>query len=140
MDDFEYDPRFFDVPTVKDTGNGQPPMVDMGADEFYVHIWAVGAFSPGTLLTLRIAGVPGDWPVAFFIGSDTWNPPLVWWPYGLWYIKGPMIGPFMMGTIPANGIVTLSGTIPNSPPGPFTAYIHGLVGMISTNLCVINIK
>jgi len=32
--DFEGDARKIDVPTVADTGNGTPPLVDMGADEY----------------------------------------------------------------------------------------------------------
>jgi len=32
--DFEGDARKIDAPTVADTGNGTPPIVDMGADEY----------------------------------------------------------------------------------------------------------
>jgi hypothetical protein len=33
-ENFEGDPRKVDVPCVPDTGNGTPPIVDMGADEY----------------------------------------------------------------------------------------------------------
>jgi hypothetical protein len=95
----------------------------------------MGDKTPGGAVDLKLTGVPGSSPVAYFIGYDLWDPPLDWGPYGLWYLKPPVIGPFMLGCMPSpDGILTVSGSIPATPPAPYSAYIHGLIGNTSTNL------
>lgn len=86
-------------------------------------------------------GVPGSSPVAYFLGTEIWDTPVNWWPYGLWYLKPPALGPYLLGMMPSpDGILTLSGNIPLSPPGPYTVYIHGLIGVTSTNLVTLNVQ
>ncbi len=55
--DLDGNPRFVDDPTTKDTGNGEPPIVDMGAYEFQVVscVWDLnnnGAVGTGDLIVL----------------------------------------------------------------------------------------
>jgi hypothetical protein len=52
--DFYGKPRFYDDPSTTDTGNGTPPIVDMGADE-YVYTAATDTDSDG---------IPDDWEIA----------------------------------------------------------------------------
>jgi len=49
--DFEGDARKIDVPTVADTGNGTPPIVDMGADEYLEDDFPWELFIPAFIKT-----------------------------------------------------------------------------------------
>jgi parallel beta-helix repeat protein len=120
--DFEGDPRI--VYTT----------VDMGADEFHPRMYIMGDKTPGGQVWLRFLGLP-DSSVLFFIGHEVWEVPLNWWPYGLWYLKPPIYGPFLMGTsLGPYGLNLLGTAIPLYPPGPYTLYFHGLIRSESTNL------
>jgi hypothetical protein len=79
--------------------------------------------------------------VAFLIGTALWDPPLAWWPFGLWYLKPPVVGPFAQPAIPSpEGLLILNGAVPPAPPVPYTVYLHGLIGDVSTNLVVVHVE
>jgi hypothetical protein len=128
-EDFEGDPRIADH------------AVDMGADEFHPHFYIAGDTTPGGAIQFVVLGAPGSSPVLYFYGFTLWEPPLNWWPYGRWYLKDPFFGPFFLWPPPApGGVIVVNASIPASPPGPYTVYVHGLVGDTSTNLCILNVE
>lgn len=139
LEDFEGDPRCFDNPYVPDTGFGIPPIVDMGADEFHVHLYHTGVTTPGGTVQLKFVGLPGTTQVGLFIGSSVYDPPLPT-VYGDWYMKPPTIIVNPLPPIPAKGVYVLPGTLPATPPGPYTFYFQAMIGYRLTNLCTMNIK
>ena len=70
LTDLDGRPRFVDDPNTLDTGNGMPPIVDMGAYEFQTTsipalsewglvVMTLLILTCGTILILRARGVPG---------------------------------------------------------------------------------
>jgi len=109
-------------------------LVDMGADQYHLHLYHLGGVVPGTRTDLRIVGEPGD-PVVLLLGSGVLDPP---WPtpFGDLHLLMP-IRPFLMPNIPASGVLITSAIVPASwIPGeeyPFQALIGGRL----TNLMVL---
>ncbi len=98
--DWEGDPRIADI------------AVDMGADEFHLHLYSMSDVVPGNGIDIKVVGTPGISPVTLVLGSGVRNPP-VSTQYGSLYLLPPYQD-FNIGVIPANGILTVSGTIPLS--------------------------
>lgn len=89
--------------------------VDMGADEFYCHLYYSGTPSPGSSITIKTIGIPGKTPVTLYRGSGVLNPPVQTQYQGYpQYIALPILNSIPMGTIPANGVLTSQFTIPSS--------------------------
>jgi len=65
--------------------------IDMGADEFYDHLYFTGVPRPGVNIDIRVTGFPG-FPVLLALGAGIQNPPLPT-PYGNLYLLLPG-GPF----------------------------------------------
>jgi predicted outer membrane repeat protein len=114
--------------------------VDMGADEFYTHLYWTGNATPGGNVELKFVGLPGTAPVGLFIGSGVLDPPMhsMW---GDWYLAWPWFGPIDLGAMPApNGLLVLNGTLPSTPPGPYTIYMQAIIGTELTNLGIMKIE
>jgi hypothetical protein len=115
--------------------------VDMGADEFYTHLYCTGDATPGGSIVGKLVGLPGTSPVGLFIGSGELDPPMhtAWGDFCLlppWLLV-PLV------PIPSNGILALPATLPSSPPAPYDIHMQALIGLNPdslSNLCVLGVK
>ncbi len=115
--------------------------VDMGADEFYRHLYYTGDATPGGSLEMKFVGLPGSSPVGLWIAFNALDDPIPG-AYGDWWLLPPMIGPIPLASIPSNGVYMLPGTLPATPPAPYTLYFQAIMGMPLklTNLCTMNVE
>ncbi|MHC4945032.1 MAG: right-handed parallel beta-helix repeat-containing protein, partial [Planctomycetota bacterium] len=115
--------------------------VDMGADEFYTHLYCTGDFTPDGLIEGKLVGLPGTSPVGLFLGSGVLDPPVptAW---GNFYLQAPwFLIPLV--PIPANGVLVLPATIPGTPPAPYDLPMQALIGLEAdslSNLCVLEVR
>jgi hypothetical protein len=114
--DFEGDPRI-----------AWEEVVDMGADEFYTHLYCMGNFKPGGAIEGKLVGLPGTTPVGLLFGSGVLDPPLptMW---GDFHLQPPW---FMLPLvpIPADGVLVLPATLPLSQPAPYDLPMQALIGL-----------
>ncbi len=83
---------------------------DMGADEYWYHLYHVGAIAPGGAVSIRVVGVPGL-PVLLGMGSGILNPPMNT-SYGLLYLPLPLLRCWNLGNVPGTGILSTTKTVP----------------------------
>lgn len=127
LEDHEGDPR---------QANGH---VDMGADEFFNHLYITGDTTPGGAVELKHIGWPGTNPIGLWISGGLMDPPITS-PFGDWFLAFPVIGPVDLGVMPPGGIIILGGTIPASVPPPYNLYLQSLMGKKFTNLCILPVR
>jgi len=129
--DFEGDPRIVGT-------------VDMGADEFYYHLYSVGAVQPGSPIDIKIVGLPGR-PVLLALVSGIQDPPLPT-AYGDLWLTLPVTNSWQLGPIPGTGILALTATVPSGwqsgSQHPFQALVGpwGGESTVLTNLLVLEVE
>jgi hypothetical protein len=115
--------------------------VDMGADEFYTHLYVTGKKKPGKNIKIKHVGLPGTLPVFLLVSSGVLEPPLptAW---GKFHLQPPWVT-FPMMPIPANGVLAYPATVPVTPPAPYDLPMQALIGLNPdslTNLYVLEVR
>lgn len=111
-------------------------LADMGADEFHRHLYHTGDVVPGGAIAVKITDVPGTTPVALFVGAGVLPSPLPS-PWGDWQLDAPLLGPFFLGVMPVDGVITLPATLATLYPGPYVIAVQAIVGSDLTNVGVL---
>ncbi|MFH2001149.1 MAG: right-handed parallel beta-helix repeat-containing protein [Planctomycetota bacterium] len=112
--------------------------VDIGADEFYPHLYCTGDFTPGGSIEGKIIGFVDTWPVALIIGSGIMDPP-VQHSWGLFYIAAPW-DVIPLAPIPSNGVLVIPEEVPALPAAPYTIPMQALIEDQLTQLFVLEIR
>lgn len=99
--------------------------IDIGSDEFYYHLYRMGAVIPGNQIAIKAVGGPAM-RVTLYLGSGIQDPPQPS-AHGDIYLELPVVASWNLGKTQATGIVTLTTTVPLTwNPGeeyPFQALI-----------------
>jgi hypothetical protein len=111
---------------------------DMGADEFFLHLYYTGDATPGGQVGLHFIGQPGD-PILLFVGSGVLDPP---WStkYGDWYLEFPLIFQGGFGFIPPQGVMSCLLWLSSGTPAPWDIPMQAGIGGKLTNLCVLEVR
>ena len=127
---------------------GDPRMalgtVDMGADEYYYHLYHMGDVVPGSPIDIKVVGIPGL-PALLVLGTGIQDPPLPT-PHGDLWLTMPLAKSWSLGAIPGTGILTFPATTPSVWPvgseHPFQALVGPWGGAITqlTNLMILTVE
>lgn len=84
--------------------------VDIGADEYYLHLYHSGDVIPGGAFDINVVGIPYA-SVILALGAGIQDPPQVTL-FGDLYLDWP-IQQFNIGTIPSDGVLIFLATVPS---------------------------
>ncbi len=99
---------------------------DMGADEYYYHLYHTGAVVPGEIIDLKIVGFPGA-PITLYLGSGLADPPYNT-QHGEFLLNYPPLWEGNIGTASGNGIKVFSATVPTGWAPGSAHPLQALVG------------
>ena len=113
--------------------------VDMGADEYYTHLYWTGNATPGGAVQIKFVGLPGSF-VYLWLGSGVLDPPLKS-KWGYWYLQFPLIIQLGLGAMPSpDGVMVLQFTLPPDTPVPLTLPLQAGIKKELTNLSLMDIQ
>jgi hypothetical protein len=104
--------------------------VDMGADEFWLHLYHTGDIVPGGNIDVKVVGGP-TMPVQIETNSFTLDPPIST-RYGILYMPPPY-SPFPYGNIPSNGVLVFTATVPTTWMSGEQYFAQALIGNIGSS-------
>jgi len=112
--------------------------VDMGADEFYDHLYVTGNVTPGGKIQVKFTGLPGSLLI-LGIGSATLTNPIKIPGYGLLWLFPPisLIG---MGKMSLSGIFVFNFTIPGTYPLGVDLPLQAMIGNRLSNLEMLQVR
>lgn len=119
-------------------------VVDMGADEYYYHLYMLGDPIPGNNVDFRIVSLPGK-PVLLLLGFGIQDPPIPL-TYGDLYLPLPISSVYNLGVTPSDGIVIWNVQIPPPLQSGAEFYFQALVGAVGnpesrlTNLLIMVVE
>jgi len=115
--------------------------VDIGADEFYPHLYLTGNPRPGGRISINVIGDPG--PVVTLglsTNPEVFDPPiLIPGIAGKLYIK-PLFFLIPLGAIPQSGLTKITLTVPKTLPTNTTFPFQALIGLELSNLMLVTIQ
>ncbi len=118
--------------------------MDLGADEFYYHLYHSGEVLPGSPIGIKVVGIPG-YPALLAMGNGTLYQ-AKHTPHGDWWLTVPLAKSWPLGAIPNTGILTMTTTVPSGWPSgsqhPFQALVGPWGGGATrlTNLMTLDVK
>ena len=119
-------------------------IMDMGADEFWAHLYSTGNVVPGAGIEVKVVGGP-DMPVLLGMGSGIQDPPQST-QHGDLYLGLPLAGYWSLPQVPGNGVLVYPATVPVSwnsgEQYPFQAAVGEWGGAETelTNLMVLEVE
>jgi len=125
--DFESDPRMAgDIP-------------DMGADEFYTHLYYEEGLASGEFAKGFYVGDPLTDPVVLLVGTYILNTPFPT-PYGDFYLGSPVVVFGYVGAIPSDGVLMHTAEIPIAFPAPAQIPLQAVFDNKLSNLFVLQVN
>jgi len=113
--------------------------VDIGADEFYTHLYYTGDATPGGTIALNFIDTPNTTPVFLWVGSGVLDPPLNSKKHGDWYLQPPLLVDMFLGIIPSSsGVLSFPYTLTPTFPA-IDIPMQAIIGKRLTNLCVMKV-
>jgi hypothetical protein len=98
--------------------------MDLGADEYYRHLYYTGTPVPGQGIDLKLIGMPGQ-PACLYVGMEPLARPKNT-PCGLWYLESPFAA-YPLGCVTGHGLVKKTLRVPPDFPAPSTLFLQALV-------------
>ena len=86
--------------------------VDMGADEYYYHLYHMGDIIPGSPIDLKVVGYPTA-PVTLYLGSGIADPPYST-QHGDFWLNWPPVWQGAIGNVPSDGLLVFPVTVPTA--------------------------
>jgi len=126
LSDFEGDPRV-----------AWDGIVDIGADEFYTHLYYTGDAIPNYGVDLKLIGQPTN-SATLCLGTEILNQPNLT-KHGDWWLVPPH-QVFDLYQMPWSGVILLRKRIPPDCPIPMIFPVQGMVRGRLTNLCVVEVE
>ena len=98
----------------------------MGADEYYYHLYHKGDIVPGSSIDVKVVGFPTA-PVTLYLGSGLADPPYAT-QHGDFFLNWPPLWQGGVGTVPADGILTFTASVPSEWTSESRHPLQALVG------------